>query len=153
RSLRQCGHAARGLRDEERGVCLRLAARGGRSLPASGQGAGPKEARGAPVPDPAHSPGTGDAGARVPPGLSHWGRPARRRHPRQRAPRLLSFALRGPEAQEALAPAVFLPDDAAAHHADLVTRDVAGGVGGKEDAGVGDLLRPAEAAERYLLEL
>src|SRR6266545_3747068 len=44
-------------------------------------------------------------------------------------------------------------NEAAAHHADLVAGDVRRGVGGEEQACVGDLLRPAEAAEWNLLEL
>src|SRR3984893_4325060 len=47
----------------------------------------------------------------------------------------------------------WLSDDAAPHHADLVAGDIGRGVGGKEQAGVGDFLRPAQAAERDLLEL
>src|SRR6267378_5868218 len=53
---------------------------------------------------------------------------------------------------EVLPPEV-LPNDTAAHHADLVAGDVGGSVGGQEQAGVGDLLRAAETAERDLLEL
>src|SRR5207237_8309438 len=53
----------------------------------------------------------------------------------------------------ATGPRVGSPDDATAHDADLVARDVGGSVGGQEQAGVSDLLRPAETAERDLLEL
>src|SRR5262245_6614010 len=50
-------------------------------------------------------------------------------------------------------PPSLLADDAAAHHADLVARDVAGSVRGEEDAGIRDFLGAPETAERNLPEL
>src|SRR5262245_40414498 len=48
---------------------LRSAARGQRSVPASGEGTGPEEARGTPAPTPADRPRPSYPGAGLPPGL------------------------------------------------------------------------------------
>src|SRR5437870_9268142 len=103
RSGGQRSHPPRGLRHQRRDLLLRSRPRGGGPLPASGQGARPRQARDAPAPDPEDPPRAGDARADLRAGV-HLGRGAARRgvggRPDQGA-RLLG-ALRRPPLEEAM---------------------------------------------------